>query len=98
MSKEYSILKDEKSVHVTCIRPYANCALFNSYRDLVNISTTKTITRDGVLVYTFNLRGTDAEIKECMPTVCDLTRQICDQCQSKRLRIAARELVKHKQK
>ncbi len=83
MSKKYSILKDKKSVHVTCIRPYTNCALLNTYRDLVNIQTTKTITRDGVLVYSFNLRGTDAEINDGMPIVCELTKQICDQCQSK---------------
>lgn len=83
MTKKYTILTDEKTVNLMCIQPYANCALFKTFRELLNVQTTKTVTPDGVLVYTFALKGNETETKEGVSIVCDLAGQICSACQAK---------------
>ncbi len=83
MKKKYTILTDEKTVNLMCIKPYANCALFNTFRGLLNVQTTKTVTPDGVLVYTFAPKGDETGTKEGVSMVRDLAGQICSMCQAK---------------
>lgn len=83
-SKNYSILTDNDSMHLMCISPRAKCELASTFQDLVNIETMTTQTPDNVVVHRMKVCGTPCEIKDCIGTVVDLTRQICDDCQKQR--------------
>lgn len=82
--KKYSILTDNDTMHLMCIRPRTNCNLAGTFTGLVNIDTATTNTQDNVVVHRMKISGTPSEIKGCMNTVIDLTQQICDMCQNQR--------------
>ncbi len=83
-NKKYTILADNDTMHLMCIKPREKCELASTFKDLINIETMTTHTPDNVAVYRMKVCGTPREIKDCLNTVVDLTQQICDTCQKQR--------------
>ena len=83
-NKKYTILTDNDTMHLMCIKPHEKCRLASTFKDLVNIESATTHTPDNVAVHRMKLCGTPEEIKSCMTTMINLTQQICDMCQKER--------------
>lgn len=84
IKKNYAILTDESSLHLMCIRPCQECSLIKTFKGIENVSSSATRTPENTLVLGLTAKGTDKEKQSLLPTIQELTQQICNMCQRNR--------------
>lgn len=84
IQKNYAILTDESSLRLMCIRPCQECSLIQTFKDIENVSSSATHTPENTLVLGLTAKGTDKEKQSLLPTIQELTQQICNMCQRNR--------------
>lgn len=82
--QKYSILTDNNSLHLMCVRPFQECSLVKSFQDIENVSLSATRTPENVLLLCLKPQGTQEEKQALLPTLRELTQQMCDTCQRNR--------------
>ena len=72
------------TLHLMCVRPCANCSLAQTFNSIENVAAVVTKTPEQALVLELKLKGTGTENRDLLPTVCEMTKQICNMCQKNR--------------
>ena len=83
-NEKYSILTNENSLHLMCVNACPECSLIKMFKDIENVSLSATYTPENVLVLGLSLMGVDKEKQSLLPTLRELTQQVCDTCQRNR--------------